>query len=423
MCKVSVIIPVYNVEKYIDDCLQSVLSQTLQDFEVICIDDASPDRCPEILDSYAAKDPRISVIHLPENHMQGYGRNRGLERAGGKYVYFLDSDDMIVPEALEEMTSAAEKEDLDGLFFDAQTICEDAELDKKHTAHRPVRIGVYRDTVQNGPALLEEFSSQNEWYVYVQREFWKREYLLKNDIFNIEGVEHEDDFFSFKAILLAERVRYIRKTWFIRRLRPNSVMTREAEPKDFHGYFLTYYHMMDLVEKNGIKSPAAMDCMMHMYECMELYHEVFLEQEDPESWFAGTDLLPAYRMYAAFRRSEERIREARKKCWDGMTKEKSIQIYGAGKIGRRVFRQLKESDFYVTCFIVTDTADNPDTVYGLPVRSVQEIDEDQDAVTIVAMSPGFQEDVVKILAGKNAEYYLFLGNQLKGPFRGKGKPV
>ena len=105
MPRVSVVIPVYKVEKYLPACLDSVLSQSLQDIEVICIDDASPDRCPEMLDEYAGKDARVRVLHLPENHQQGYGRNRGTEMAKGKYVYFLDSDDMITPEAMEEAES------------------------------------------------------------------------------------------------------------------------------------------------------------------------------------------------------------------------------------------------------------------------------------------------------------------------------
>ena len=109
MCKISILVPVYNVEKYLPACLDSVLSQSLKEIEVICIDDASPDRCGEILDAYAAKDSRVKVIHLPENHRQGYGRNRGLERASGTYCYFLDSDDTIVPEALEELADLADR--------------------------------------------------------------------------------------------------------------------------------------------------------------------------------------------------------------------------------------------------------------------------------------------------------------------------
>ncbi|MBQ4308524.1 MAG: glycosyltransferase family 2 protein, partial [Lachnospiraceae bacterium] len=96
-------IPVYGVEPWLAECLDSVLAQTLTEIEVLCVDDASPDRCGEILDEYAAADPRVRVFHLPENRRQGYGRNLGMDHARGTYIYLLDSDDRIRPEALERL--------------------------------------------------------------------------------------------------------------------------------------------------------------------------------------------------------------------------------------------------------------------------------------------------------------------------------
>ena len=141
MIKVSVVIPVYNVEKYLSECLDSVLGQTLREIECICIDDASPDRCGEMLDEYAARDGRVRVLHLKENHMQGYGRNRGLEMAKGEYVYFLDSDDMITPNAMEELYLLAKRDELDGIFFDSQVILESEDLARFASAYLCFRKG------------------------------------------------------------------------------------------------------------------------------------------------------------------------------------------------------------------------------------------------------------------------------------------
>ena len=94
MPKVSVIIPVYNVEQYLRNCLDSVINQTLKDIEIICVDDGSPDNCGAILDEYASKDNRIKVIHQ-ENKGVAVARNRGLDIASGEYISFLDPDDMI----------------------------------------------------------------------------------------------------------------------------------------------------------------------------------------------------------------------------------------------------------------------------------------------------------------------------------------
>ena len=281
MCKVSVIIPVYNVERYLTSCLDSVLDQTMQDFEIIAIDDASPDGCGAILDAYAARDERIRVIHLKQNHMQGYGRNRGLEQAKGTYVYFLDSDDMILPETLDELTRTADEDTLDGIFFDSQVLFETEELKHKHSAYSPMRQGNYPDCVMKGTELFECFNAQDEWLVYVQRQFWRRAFLIGNALFSIEHVEHEDEFFSFAACLLAQRVRYVHRDYFIRRFRANSVMTRPAMPKDFHGYFLTFCKMSEFIAEHELDSPGIRNVMKHMYDCIMNYQMFFESTQDP----------------------------------------------------------------------------------------------------------------------------------------------
>ncbi len=106
--KVSVIIPCYKVEAYLDKCVESVLAQTLQDFEIILVDDESPDRVPEMCDAWAARDERIRVIHK-KNAGLGMACNSGLEVARGKYVAFLDSDDWVDAEMYQSLYDAAER--------------------------------------------------------------------------------------------------------------------------------------------------------------------------------------------------------------------------------------------------------------------------------------------------------------------------
>lgn len=108
MALVSVIVPIYNVERYLGACIESVLSQTYRDFELILVDDGSPDNCGAICNEYAEKDSRICVIHKPNGGLSD-ARNAGLDVASGKYVYFLDSDDTIVPELLETVVPIMEQ--------------------------------------------------------------------------------------------------------------------------------------------------------------------------------------------------------------------------------------------------------------------------------------------------------------------------
>ena len=108
MPELSIIVPVYKVEKYLHKCIDSILAQTFNDFELILIDDGSPDRCGEICDEYAAKDPRIRVIHK-ENQGVSAARNAGLDVATGTYIGFVDSDDWIEPEMYETLLTTAKR--------------------------------------------------------------------------------------------------------------------------------------------------------------------------------------------------------------------------------------------------------------------------------------------------------------------------
>jgi len=113
--KVSIVVSIYNVEKYLDRCMESLLNQTLKDIEIIMVDDESPDRCPQMCDEYARKDSRVKVIHK-KNGGLGFARNSGMEIAQGKYIAFIDSDDYIEPNTMELLYNRCEEHHLDVCF-------------------------------------------------------------------------------------------------------------------------------------------------------------------------------------------------------------------------------------------------------------------------------------------------------------------
>ena len=127
MTKISVIIPVYNAEKYIGKCLDSILSQTFKDFEVICINDLSQDGSLEILKEFSRKDGRIRIINNEKNLGAGLTRNIGIDKANGEYIYFIDSDDYIDEDYLEEMVKKIERKNADiVLNLSIQSECGEA---------------------------------------------------------------------------------------------------------------------------------------------------------------------------------------------------------------------------------------------------------------------------------------------------------
>lgn len=116
MPKVSIIIPIYKVEKYLDKCVLSAINQRLRDIEIILVDDESPDGCPQMCDEYAKQDCRIKVVHK-KNGGLGFARNSGLEVATGEYVTFLDSDDFVDLCTYTHLYDIAKKENLDAIYY------------------------------------------------------------------------------------------------------------------------------------------------------------------------------------------------------------------------------------------------------------------------------------------------------------------
>ena len=112
MPKVSIIVPTYNVENYLRECMDSIVGQTLKDIEIICINDGSTDKSLEILKNYAAKDPRIIIVDK-KNEGYGVGMNIGLERASGEYIGIVEPDDFVPANMYEDLYNAAKKNDLD----------------------------------------------------------------------------------------------------------------------------------------------------------------------------------------------------------------------------------------------------------------------------------------------------------------------
>ncbi|MBQ8828181.1 MAG: glycosyltransferase family 2 protein [Clostridia bacterium] len=136
---VSIIVPVYKVEKYIKRCLDSIIGQSYRNIEIILIDDCSPDKCPEICDEYSAKDKRIKVIHK-ENGGVSSARNAGMEDAKGEFIMFVDSDDYVSGDFCEKAVSAALRSDADVVVFDYKRVDENGIEVKKINRPCPVRI-------------------------------------------------------------------------------------------------------------------------------------------------------------------------------------------------------------------------------------------------------------------------------------------
>lgn len=223
--QISVIIPVYNTEKYLKQCVDSVLNQSYQDFEIILVDDGSKDSSGEICDDYSISDDRIHVIHK-ENGGQSSARNVALDNAQGKYIYFLDSDDYILNTLLEKLYNTAKINNADVVFFEAQSFVDDEENNlyagiQNHFEY--VRKNKYEKC--NGQKQFLNLVNNKEYYVCTPLHFYKKEYLDLNNIRFKEGIIHEDNLFSANVYMCDGITVHLLCRDYMRRLHTNSTMT------------------------------------------------------------------------------------------------------------------------------------------------------------------------------------------------------
>lgn len=282
--KVSVIIPVYNTRKYLEACMDSIVNQSLREIEILCVNDGSTDRSLEMLCEYAKKDDRISV-YSQENCGLSVTRNRGLQHASGKYVYFMDSDDALAENALECLYESCEEERLDALYFDALAVYENEEIKKENPNYDKyyLREGQYPKEC-SGREMFMLMRGAGEYRVNMGIQFFRRDYLEEENLRFQPGILHEDNDFTFQAMLLAKRAGYVGETFFHRRIRGQSIMTEKVGVHHVYGYFKSFLKMLDFVEK--LDFPEEMEELLYstVDNVLNCAKKVYSELSDDEKY-------------------------------------------------------------------------------------------------------------------------------------------
>lgn len=208
MKKVSIIVPVYNVEKYIDKCLNSLVNQTLKDIEIIVVNDGSPDNSQTIIDKYVKKYPRKVKSYIKENGGQGSARNFGLQKAEGEYIGYVDSDDYVELDMYEKLYNKAKKENLDIVICGSHNVTEEGlktiELDRQ----------IFKDKKKN--AFFGRMAVWNKIY--------KKDLLLNNNSTFRSKLWYEDLDFTLKILSKAKKVGYVNKPFYNYLIREGSTM-------------------------------------------------------------------------------------------------------------------------------------------------------------------------------------------------------
>lgn len=265
----SIIVPIYNVEKYLERCINSILNQTFSDFELILVDDGSPDNCGKICDEYKEKDNRIMVIHKKNGGLSD-ARNAGLDVAKGKYIGFVDSDDIIHPRMYEALFQCINKSnsDIAQCKFKKFKSLEELEND----------LDNYNETFEeydNKTAIIDMIDNNK-----INVNSWNK--LYKSELFETlrfpKGKIHEDEFLTYKLLYNSKKIVYVNQE-------------------------LYYYYQ----NNKGIMNGSSILKRLDRIEALEERSKFFLENEDKDLYNKSNSALffALNKLYFIFKRNDQ----------------------------------------------------------------------------------------------------------------------
>lgn len=256
--KISVIIPVYNVEKYLEACLKSIKDQTFADYELILINDGSTDESLAIMCRYAEADERISIISQSNKGVSA-ARNLGLSVARGDYVLFVDSDDTILPNALECLWHHAQETDADIVLGNVWM----HNLDGSKCKIFPRPAWIDQQKLMRGDslyvALIPTFSFPSVVYLY----FSKRSFLLENNLWMKEGIVHEDELWCTQVMCTSRKVAPLDFFFYSYIQREGSIMNSDNFLYRIDSMFIVVKEFISFIESHKVDLP--LDTINWMY--------------------------------------------------------------------------------------------------------------------------------------------------------------
>lgn len=417
MIKVSVIMPVYNVEKYLEEALLSVMKQTLHEIEIICVNDGSTDSSFDILQRYAKLDERIKVISK-DNTGYGHTMNIGLDAAIGEYVGIVETDDYIDQKMLETLYRTATQKQLDIVKAGYRWfVDEDGERIFHEIPILPLSEAELYEKVTGSYEDMRVFRADMVTWAGIYR----RDFLNKHNIRHNEtpGASYQDNGFWFQVMMHAKKVGFIEDSFYnLRRDNPNSSVKNTEKvfcicdeydfirdriesssignkkrmlQTAFYYRFLNYqFHyirvsdelkpaMMERVREDVIYALENGDIAADMYTKAQWQQLFFIMNE-------GKMIAPSNVFMSG--EAKKRIEEA-----------KAVYIYGAGAWGKNIYHMLRGyiGTEKIKAFLVTKMEEQQESLFDIPVRVLDRVDLTEDDLVIIAVSDKYLGEVLMAL--------------------------
>ena len=262
--KISIIIPIYNVEQYIEKCLISILKRSYKNLEIILVNDGTKDNSMKVIEHYLL-DSRIKVINK-ENGGLSSARNRGLEIARGDYIAFIDSDDWIEINKLIKLCEIIERENLDIIIGNGES------YPSKEKIHKKNYLGI-----KPGIELFKEMLKKKDYLETVWKCIYSRKFLQENNIKFKEGLLHEDTPFMFECLIKASKAKYENISFYFYRKREDSIVATKTNVNLYHilhGANIS----LKLYQKNSRKNKELNTYLLNIY--YKIFKELKIKDMD-----------------------------------------------------------------------------------------------------------------------------------------------
>lgn len=403
----SVIVTVFNIEKYIGACIESVLEEKTLNIEMILVDDSSTDRSLQICREYADRDCRVRIIHNESNLGITSSRNAGLKTARGEFLYIMDGDDLLKKGALQRMYQLCKSYDLDMLEFSADVFYESEDIRQYAKSDEYVRKTLL-NVVADGPTLFADLQYQGEsrWgsaYLHC----YKGELMRKHKLWYVDGLRYADGS-VFHLYLEARRVMCVKDVLYSRRVRRDSQIT--SSPKFYYLESLIILFIEELKRWDRCEFSEYINRGIEIYfrktnrQIMDLYQQFKKERSHTYMLF---DQHVSARYY--FEHVVKRV----PLCIDVFTedhlavieKADRVFIYGAGFYGKQAAAVL---DYRFVCyqFIVTDTKDNPKEINGKQVCGISDMHFSKQDIVIIAAAEKYQTEIAGLIEQRGCEKWI-----------------
>lgn len=435
--KVSILVPVYNVEKFLNQCIDSILAQTLQDIEIICINDGSTDSSLQILQEYQKKDSRIKIINK-KNTGYGHSMNCGLKVATGEYIGIVESDDFIDANMFASLYDTVKNNNVDIVksnFFRYKNKynIQSTELDA-FKLNVPIVPIDYLDIFIRQPSIWSGI--------------YRRDFLLENNIYFNEtpGASYQDTAFYFKVISCAKKMILLQEAFYHYRLDNDNSSVHSIskvycvcdEYDEFEKFLskclsikkrlLKFIPVMKYVTFSGnyirLRGKNKSDFLCYMIKEFKKYKRKGLLNKKYWDEYAWNNVMRLVsiengkELYYA-RLMTQNIVIHRDGALARVNKANKVIIYGAGAVGMGVLDFLQNNNVGVYSFAVSNTKDNRKDIYGIPVCSIDDLDVDKkNTIILISVKDKDQSEILNNLLDRGYENIMLMTKRLRQYLQG-----